>query len=271
MLTDKLNNVYDQFLRLSVEYAPKLVLAILVLLIGWWLIKRIVSLSGKAMEKRSLDPSLNGFLRTSLSVALKVVLLITVAGMIGIQTTSFLTVLGAAGLAIGLALQGSLSNFAGGALILAFKPFKVGDSIETANYSGEVKEIQIFNTILLTPEHKTVIIPNGMLSNGIIVNNSTRGDVRAEIQLRVLSSHPVDEVRRIIMEIINSDERILKVPEPQVLVAGFGNDTLNIIVRFFTKTSEKSMIESECWEKIKKEFDKNGIQEARNYTILKNA
>jgi small conductance mechanosensitive channel len=141
--------------------------------------------------------------------------------------------------------------------------------IEAANYAGEVKEIQIFNTILVTPEHKTVVIPNGLLSNGVIVNNSARGDVRSEIQLRVHSSHKIEEVRKIVFDIINADQRILSSPEPQVLVAGFGNDTLNLVVRFFTLTNEKAVIESETWEKIKAAFEKQGIQEARNYTIMK--
>ncbi len=218
-----------------------------------------------------MDRSLHSFLKTTISVALKILLIVTVAGMIGIHTTSLVAILGAAGLAIGLALQGSLSNFAGGALILTFKPFRVGDVIEAANYSGEVKDIQIFNTILVTAEHKTVIIPNGLLSNGVIVNNSSRGDVRSEIQLRVLSTHKVEEVRKIIAEVIYSDERIMKTPEPQILVAGFGNDTLNLVIRFFTHTNDKVSVESQTWERIKTSFEKNKIQEARNYTIMKSA
>lgn len=269
MFNEKLNQFYDKAIGLAADYLPRLALALLVLFVGWWLVNRIVKLTAKGMERRQLDPSLRSFLRTSMAVGLKVVLLVTVAGMIGIQTTSLVAVVGAAGLAVGLALQGSLSNFAGGALILAFRPFRVGDVIETGAYSGEVKEIQIFNTILNTAEHKTVIIPNGQLANGIIVNYSANGDIRAEIQLRVSSDHNAEQVRKIVMDIIEADNRIHKQPEPQVLVSGFGNDALNLIIRFFTPVGERVNIESQTWEKIKAEFDKRGIQEAKTYTHVK--
>jgi small conductance mechanosensitive channel len=271
MFTQKFNELIDKLIKLSASYLPKFVLAMIVLIVGWWLVKRIVVVLIKAMQKKEFDPSLHSFLKSTISIALKVVLLITVAGMIGIQTTSLVAILGAAGLAVGLALQGSLSNFAGGALILAFKPFKVGDVIETGAYSGEVKDIQIFNTILLTADHKTVFVPNGVLSNGIIVNYTARGDIRAEIQLRVSSTHSSEQVRKIVMQLIENDERILKSPDPQVLVSGFGNDVLNIIVRFFTPVNSRISIESELWEKIKIEFEKQGIQEAKTYTFVKQA
>ncbi|HQQ95182.1 MAG TPA: mechanosensitive ion channel, partial [Bacteroidia bacterium] len=172
---EKLNTYLDNLYSEILAFAPRLVMAAVILLLGLWLIRRIARLATKAMEKRDLDVSLRGFLRSLISIGLKIVLIVTVAGMIGIGTTSFVTILGAAGLAVGLALQGSLSNFAGGVLILIFKPFKVGDTIEASGQSGEVTEIQIFNTILLTADHRTVILPNGPLSNGTIVNISRQG------------------------------------------------------------------------------------------------
>ncbi|MBC7863167.1 MAG: mechanosensitive ion channel [Bacteroidia bacterium] len=270
MLREKIIALYDKAVSWGVEYVPKLALAIIILIAGWWIIKRLVKLTEKGMKAREIDPSLRGFFRTSLSIALKVVLLITVAGMLGIHTTSFVAVLGAAGLAVGLALQGSLSNFAGGTLILFFKPFKVGDVVEIGNYSGEVKEIQIFNTILVTAEHKTVFIPNGSLANGVIVNFSTRGDIRAEIQIKVSAEHNVEKIRAIIFSILESDERILKDPEPQILISSFANDNLTYVIRFFTSVNDKVLIESNTWEKIKAEFAKQEIEDPKNFTFVKN-
>ena len=149
---------------LTVVYTPKIIMAGVVLVVGFWLIKKLTRISEKAMVRRDLDISLRTFLRSLIGVGLKILLLITVAGMIGIQTTSLVTVLGAAGLAVGLALQGSLSNFAGGVLVLVFKPFKVGDTIEALGQKGQVQEIQIFNTILITADNKTIILPNGSVS-----------------------------------------------------------------------------------------------------------
>jgi small conductance mechanosensitive channel len=269
MIKQKVTGLYERMMELGMEYLPKLALAILVLIAGWWLISRLVRLFEKGMERREIDPSLRGFLRPTISISLKVVLLVSVAGMVGIQTTSFVAVLGAAGLAIGLALQGSLSNFAGGALILVFKPFRVGDVIEVGLYSGEVKEIQIFNTILVTPDHKTVFIPNGSLANGVIVNYSTRGDIRAEILLKISSDHDLEKVKALILNLLDADERIHKNPPPQVLISGFGNDTLNLIVRFFTPVSQKVLIESETWQTIKAEFARQGIEDPKNYTFVK--
>lgn len=164
-----------RFISFLVEFTPRLIGAFLVLFIGLWLIKRLAKIASKAMDKRDLDVSLRTFLLSLLSVGLKVILIVTVAGMIGIGTTSFVTILGAAGLAIGLALQGSLSNFAGGVLLLIFKPYKVGDTIETQGQIGKVTEIQVFNTLLLTSDLKTIILPNGAVSNGTIVNYSKNG------------------------------------------------------------------------------------------------
>ena len=189
-----LNKHIDNLIRIVVEYAPKVIMAILVLFVGLWLIKRIAKLADKAMVRRDLEISLRTFLKSLISIGLKIILIVTVAGMMGIGTASFVTILGAAGLAVGLALQGSLSNFAGGVLVLIFKPFKVGDVIEAQGQTGEVKEIQIFNTILLTIDHKTVILPNGPLSNGTIVNITRFGSIRIDISITVSSKNNIDKV-----------------------------------------------------------------------------
>src|SRR5574343_1101363 len=196
----KLQKYIDHILDLLAQYTPVVISALLVLLIGLWVIKRIAIFSQKAFERRDLDVSLRTFLRSLISIGLKIILIVTVAGMLGIGTASFVTILGAAGLAVGLALQGSLSNFAGGVLILIFKPYKVGDTIEAQGQTGEVKEIQIFNTLVLTADHKTVILPNGALSNGTIVNYTRHGNIRVDIPVSVSSENDIMKVQAILLE-----------------------------------------------------------------------
>lgn len=165
--------VMDTATSLVVTYVPKLALAIITLLIGLWVISGMVGMSVKVMKKKNIDLSLRHFLESLIGIALKVMLVIAVIGMVGVETTSFVAVLAAAGFAIGMALQGSLGNFAGGVLILIFKPYQVGDFIEAQGESGTVSKIEIFNTVLKTPDNKTVIVPNGAMANGNITNYST--------------------------------------------------------------------------------------------------
>jgi len=186
------------------------------------------------MTKKGFDPSLQSFLASMIAISLKILLLISVAGMMGIETTSFIAVIGALGLAVGLALQGSLSNFAGGVLILLFKPFKVGDLIESNGHTGFVQEIQLFNTIILTPENKTAIIANAMVSNGIIVNQSRHGNLRVDLTAAVAADNDMDKVRSVIMEVLNSDEKILKDPAPGVYVSKLGGYFTEIVIRPYT-------------------------------------
>jgi len=171
---------YNQALELTINYGPKIIGAILVWIIGSFIIKAINNTFGKLLDKRKLDDSLKPFLKSLLSAMLKILLLITVLGMIGVEMTSFIALLGAAGLAIGMALSGTLQNFAGGVMILIFKPFKVGDFIDAQGYAGTVAEIQIFNTILKTPDHKTIIIPNGELSTSSMINYSVETQRRVD-------------------------------------------------------------------------------------------
>lgn len=253
----------DLYLRkitdLLAEYTPRVIAALLVLLIGLWLIKRIAVIADKAMQRRELDISLRTFLKSLVSIGLKITLIVTVAGMIGIGTASFVTILGAAGLAVGLALQGSLSNFAGGVLILIFKPYKVGDSIEAMGQSGEVKEIQIFNTILLTGEHKTVILPNGALSNGTIVNSSRHGNIRLDIQLSVNIESDLERVRTIIASVLSQNEKVLKQPEPSVSIGKTVDKAVHINVRPFCLNADQATLTSELYEAFKKRFEAEKI------------
>jgi small conductance mechanosensitive channel len=256
----KLDHYIDKIIDLLAEYTPRVVSALLILIIGMWVIKRIAVLSQKAFEKRDLDVSLRTFLKSLISIGLKVVLIITVAGMIGIGTASFVTILGAAGLAIGLALQGSLSNFAGGVLILIFKPYKVGDTIEAQGQTGEVLEIQIFNTIILTGEHKTVIFPNGPLSNGTIVNFSRHGNLRAEIPVTVSGENDLVKVKQLIKETLDANPLVLKTPAPVILTGKMEDGAVNVFVRPYCHTDHVADVVSTLNEELKTKFEAKGIK-----------
>jgi small conductance mechanosensitive channel len=268
---NKLTGYLDKFLDSLADFAPKVVSAILVLLIGLWIVKRIAIFAEKAMVRRELEVSLRTFLRSLISIGLKIILIVTVAGMVGIGTTSFVTILGAAGLAVGLALQGSLSNFAGGVLILIFKPFKVGDAIEAGGQTGEVIEIQIFNTILLTGDHKTVILPNGPLSNGTIVNITRHGDLRIELSLTLSTENNFSDVTRVIQDVLNNNPKILKVPAPGIYIGKVTEGSVTVNVRPFCDPAEAADITSELYNEFKMAFEKNNfkpaIQERKIHTL----
>lgn len=267
---DKLTEYFDRLIDSLVSFAPNFISAMLVLLLGMWLIKRIAILAQKSMAKRDIDVSLRTFLRSLISIGLKIILIVTVAGMLGIGTASFVTILGAAGLAVGLALQGSLSNFAGGVLILIFKPFRVGDSIEAGGQAGEVIEIQIFNTVLLTGEHKTVILPNGQLSNGTIVNNTRYGDIRLDIALTVSSDADLDQVERIIESVLEKDDRVLKIPKPGIFIGRSVDGGIMVNVKPFCLTGDSGDLASDLYRTFKRVFEQNGIKPPTQQRIIKN-
>ena len=256
----KVDLYFDRFLDSLVEYAPKVVSAMIVLLLGLWLIKRIARIAERTMVRRELDVSLRTFLKSLMSIGLKIVLIVTVAGMIGVGTASFVTILGAAGLAVGLALQGSLSNFAGGVLILIFKPFRVGDSIEAGGQSGEVLEIQIFNTLLLTGEHKVVILPNGPLSNGTIINNTRRGHLRVELELRISTDNDLDKVKPLIYHVLGESNRVLTDLPIEISVGKFSEGNVQLFVRAFCLTGNTGSLTSDLYEGLKKTFENNSIK-----------
>jgi small conductance mechanosensitive channel len=258
----KLGEHIDHTIDRVIAFLPEVASALVVLIVGLWLIKRIANIAVKTFEKRNLDISLRTFLRSLISIGLKIVLIVTVAGMLGIGTASFVTILGAAGLAVGLALQGSLSNFAGGVLILIFKPFKVGDTIEAQGQTGEVLEIQIFNTILLTAEHKTVILPNGALSNNTIVNNSRHGNVRLDIPVSVSAENDVTKVRSIIADVLNRNPKVLKHPEAVITTGKIADGAVWINVRPYCHPDNGSAVMSEVNEGLKNAFDQQKVKPA---------
>ncbi len=249
----------EHIISILIEYTPRVIGAVLVLIIGLWLIKRLSKLATLSMEKRDLDVSLRTFVRSLISVGLKVVLIVTVAGMIGIGTTSFVTILGAAGLAVGLALQGSLSNFAGGVLVLIFKPYRVGDSIEVLGQSGSVKEIQIFNTILLTSDLKTVILPNGAVSNGTIINYTKYGILRGDVQVTVSAIHDIDLVKKLLIDDLLKHDHILKTHTPEVTAIKIIDGGVTLSIKPYSLSENYAMINSAVVEIAKKVFEKNNI------------
>lgn len=266
----KLQKYIDHILDLLAQYTPVVISALLVLLIGLWVIKRIAIFSQKAFERRDLDVSLRTFLRSLISIGLKIILIVTVAGMLGIGTASFVTILGAAGLAVGLALQGSLSNFAGGVLILIFKPYKVGDTIEAQGQTGEVKEIQIFNTLVLTADHKTVILPNGALSNGTIVNYTRHGNIRVDIPVSVSSENDIMKVQAILLEEALKNEKVLKNPVPIIFVGKIAEGAVHMNLRPYCHYDHSNIVITELNQQIKSAFEIKQITAAIQTRVIHN-
>lgn len=245
--------------ELGIEYAPRLALAILTLLIGLWIISGITKLIKISMERSKVDPTLIPFMSSLVSWVLKVLLFISVASMIGIATTSFIAVLGAAGLAIGLALQGSLANFAGGVLVMIFKPYKVGDLIESQGHLGVVKEVQIFNTILIAPQSKQVIIPNGAASNGSIVNYTVEGKIRVDLTVGVSYDADIDKTKAVLMEVLTANDKVMQDPAPFVGVLEMADSSVNFAVRPHCDPKDYWDVFFSVNEAVKKALDKNAI------------
>ena len=229
--TTQMETLYMKGYELGLVYAPKLALALITLLVGLWVIRGIGKVLQVSMEKSKVDPTLIPFLKSLSSWSLKVLLFVSVASMIGIATTSFIAVLGAAGLAIGLALQGSLANFAGGVLIMVFKPYKIGDLIETQGQLGVVKEVQIFNTIIIAPQNKQVIIPNGAVSNGPIVNYTEEGVIRVDLSIGIAYDADIAKAKSVIMAVMEKHEKVLSDPAPFVGVSEMADSSVNLAVR----------------------------------------
>ncbi len=249
----------DKAISMIMEYGPKLVLAIITLIVGLWIIKVFIKGLGKTLERSKTDASLKHFLLSMAEIFFKAMLIISVAGMIGIEMTSFIAVLGAAGLAVGLALQGSLANFAGGVLILLFKPYKIGDFIDGAGYAGTVSQVQVFNTILKTPDNKTIIIPNGVLSNASVTNFSTESKRRVDMTFGIGYSDDIKKAKALLGKMLENDERVLQEPAPMVVVSELADSSVNFAVRAWCDSADYWGIYFDMQEKVKLQFDKAGI------------
>jgi len=251
--------ILDQVTQLGLNYGPKILGAIVVWIIGSWIVKAIVSVLGKTMTKTKTDPSLKPFLQGLAGGLLKVMLVITVLGMLGIEMTSFIAILGAAGLAVGMALSGTLQNFAGGVMILIFKPFKIGDVIDAQGFVGSVKEIQIFNTIMKTPDNKTIIIPNGGLSSGSMTNFSTEATRRVDWTISVGYGDDLDKAKAVIKQLCDEDSRILKDPKVFIAVAELADSSVNFTVRAWVNAADFWGVYFAMNENVYKTFAKEGL------------
>ncbi|MGB5591186.1 MAG: mechanosensitive ion channel domain-containing protein, partial [Gammaproteobacteria bacterium] len=248
-----------QFYELGANFGLKLITALAIFVIGRWIARWISRVLEKGMNKAGTEHTLVVFLRNIVYVGLMVMVILAAVGQLGIQTTSFLAVLGAAGLAVGLALQGSLANFAAGVLIILFRPFKVGDFIEAGGVAGVVKAISIFTTTLHTGDNKAIIIPNAQVNSGTITNFSANETRRVDLVIGVSYSDDLDKVRSIIEGILAADERVLKDPAPTVAVMALADSSVNFTVRPWANASDYWGLYFDLQEQIKKSFDKEGI------------
>ncbi|MCC2546381.1 mechanosensitive ion channel family protein [Hymenobacter sp. BT175] len=255
---NQLSTYAQQLQTLVVLYLPRFFMALLALAIGWWLIGRVSHFVSVSTGR--LDVSLRSFLTSLVNIVLKVLLLLTVAGMVGFETTSFVAILGAAGLAVGLALQGTLANFAGGVLILIFKPYIVGDVIESQGKSGEVREIQIFNTILVTPQGDTIILPNGATSNNVIVNKTAQNKALVEVLADVDASHSLEELRTWAVPLLLTDEHVLKDPAPQVVVTALKPGGMTVAFRAFTPAAQAVGAHGRLIEQLQRALAQQGVK-----------
>ena len=256
---DSIEKYSDQIVSMGLVYGPQLLLAIVVLIVGFWIIKKVVGLMDRALTAKDTELTLKRFLESLTSIILKALLLISVASMVGIETTSFVAIIGAAGLAIGLALQGSLANFAGGVLLLLFRPYKVGDFIETQGHAGVVHSIQIFTTVLKTPDNKTIIIPNGPIANGSITNYSTEATRRVDMVFGIGYGDDIDKAKGILQRLIGDDSRILKDPEAAILLSELADSSVNFTVRAWVNAADYWGVFFDMHESVKKAFDAEGI------------
>ncbi len=243
-----------------ISYAPKVLTALAILIIGWIIIGFIVKASKKLMQKKGLDETLQNFLASLVGWSLKILLFVTVISQLGVATTSFAAILGATGLAIGLALQGALANFAGGVLIMIFKPFKIGDLIEAQGVLGVVKEIEIFTTKITSPENKLIIIPNGILSNGNITNYSEEGKLRVDLTIGVSYDADIKQTKDILMQVLTSNSKVLKDPAPTVNVSELADSSVNFAVRPWATPENYWDVYFETTENVKLALDKAGIE-----------
>lgn len=256
---ESVESISQKIYDIIMVFGPKLIGAVITLIIGWWIIKIIQKALSKSFVKNEMDPSLKGFLNSIIGMLLKAMLLISVIGMMGVEMTSFIAILGAAGLAVGMALSGTLQNFAGGAMILLFKPFKAGDFIDAQGHTGIVNEIQIFNTILKTPDNKTIIIPNGGLSTSSMTNFSTEPRRRVDLVFGIGYGDDVDIAKQVLMKLIENDKRIIKDPEPFIAVSELADSSVNIVVRVWAEAANYWGIYFDLTENVYKTFAKEGL------------
>lgn len=259
LLSTKLDLFLDKLLDFSVDAGKNIFIACLIYSIGCFIIKQINRLVAKILEKRKVEPSVQTFLKSLVKILLNMILAFAVISKLGVETTSFAALLASAGVAIGMALSGNLSNFAGGLIILVFKPFKVGDYIEGPGVNGTVKEIQIFHTILSTVDNRMIYVPNGILNNNAITNYSKQETRRVDWVFGVEYGEEIGKVRAVIQQILKNDTRILEVPTPLIVLSTLNASSVDITVRVWVKASDYWSVLFDINEAVYDTFNKEGI------------
>ena len=254
MKTEEIQNYFETIKKLVLEYSPKFVVAIIILIVGLWATSFITKTAKKVMIKRNVELTLSNFIGNLIFWTLRVLLFVTVISKLGIETSAFVTILGAAGLAIGLSLQGSLSNFAGGILIILFKPFRLGDTIEALGETGKVDEILIFSTRLITATNQIIYIPNGILSNGKIKNYSQLGIRRADLVLKTNYDSNFSQIKTSILNFASSHDLVLQEPKPEILVTDLSETTIVFTVKVWTNNNDYPKVTSDILEFSKSEI-----------------
>ena len=259
METELTKDMMSSLIEIGSSIGISLLMALAILIVGRQLVKLILRLITVALEKSKVEDTVRIFVTNLLNTLLMILVFIAAINQLGIETTSIIAVLGAAGLAIGLALQGSLSNFAAGIFIVIYRPYKVGDYIEAGNHAGTVKDIQIFSTVLKTPDNKIVVVPNGSIMNGSIVNYSDQDTRRVDLIISCSYEDDIDKVRSVLEDILKKEKRILKDPKPQIAVAELADSSVNFIFRPWVKRTDYLPVYYSLLEEVKKRFDKEGI------------
>ncbi len=249
----------DFITQITADFGLRILYAVLIIFVGRWVVKLLLKIIKSALEKTSIEETVRIFVANLLNTLLMVIIFIAAINQLGIETTSIIAMLGAAGLAIGLSLQGSLANFAAGILVVIFKPYKVGDYIEAGSVAGTVLDIQIFSTVLKTPDNKIVIIPNGIIMKDSIVNYSGQATRRVDIIASCGYEDDIDKVKEILRDILNQEDRILAEPEPKIAVSELADNSINFIVRPWVNSSDVLNVRYSILEQIKKRFDEEGI------------
>jgi len=254
-----IEKITEKLVLMAIEYGPKLAMAIVTLIIGLWVVGVATNAIKRIMEKKDVDPSLRGFLTSLCRMLFKAILFISVLGMVGVKTTSLIAILGAAGLAVGLALKDSLGNFAASVMILVFRPYKVGDLVELEGTIGTVQHIQIFCTILNTPGHKKVIIPNGKIVTNKIINISDDPIIRIDHTIGIGYGDDIKKAKKVLMDVLEKDKRILSDPAPYVGVSELADSSVNFVFRPWVKNEDYWDVYFDTLEAAKLALDENGI------------
>jgi small conductance mechanosensitive channel len=259
MNKELLQEIMNYAIEITSNFGLKLLTALIVVIVGKQLVKILLKVIKVALEKANTEETVRIFVANLLNTVFTVIIFVAAINQLGVETTSIIALLGAAGLAIGLALQGSLANFASGILIVIFRPYKVGDYIEAGTNAGTVKDIQIFSTVLRTPDNKTIVVPNGSIMDGSITNYSEQPTRRIDIIASCSYQDDLDKVKQVLKTILDSEDRILTEPKPQIAVSELAESSVNFIVRPWVNSSDYLPVMYSLLEQIKKTFDQEGI------------